>query len=977
MESKFSKLEAEILKFWQTNKIFEKSVSKPSPKGEYVFYDGPPFATGTPHYGHIVASLMKDVVPRFWTMNGYRVERRWGWDCHGLPIENIVEKELGFKTKKEIEEFGIDKFNETCRSKVLQYASEWEKTIPRLGRWVDMTNPYKTMDLEYMESIWWVFKELWDRDLIYQDYKSMHVCPRCETTLSQQEVSEGYKDIKDLSVTAKFELVDEPGTFILAWTTTPWTLPGNVALAINGNLEYLELEIEASNVDDLSIKKGEKIIIANDTNIEIVMFGEPLRYGPSPHEGDYSWADVNFKQKGNILFKNIRIYKAKELAGKKYKPLFDDYLEKDLENKENLYTVILADFVTTNEGTGVVHIAPAFGEDDMNAGRAQKLPFIQHVRMDGHIEGVKGLDGLSVKPIDDHTATDVEVLKILGQKNLIFSNSLQKYEHSYPHCWRCDTPLINYATSSWFVKVTAIKDKALKEAKDINWSPNHLKEGRFGKWLEGARDWSISRQRFWASVMPIWICEKCGEQKVYGSVAELEKDSGKKITDLHKHFIDQVTVSCKCGGTMKRVPDVLDTWFDSGSMPYAQMHYPFANQKKFEQNFPAEFIAEGVDQTRAWFYYLHVISTAIKKKPAFKNVIVNGIVLAQDGKKMAKRLHNYPEPDLVIDQYGADAIRYYLLTSPVIAAETLNFSESGVKEALQKVVMLVGNVLSFYLMYKKSPNPTEPGKAQDVLDRWILAKLNLLNQEVTKRMQEYDLVRATRGLGDFVDELSTWYLRRSRERFKSGDEQGVEVLGFVLQEFAKIAAPFMPFITEEIYRQIGGEKESVHLETWPPVNKKLIDQKLLDEMTLTREIVERGLAARAQGGIKVRQPLAAYTTSLVKALNDELVELVKDELNIKELKFGAADNLDLTITDELKLEGLMRELVRQINQLRKEAGLTVADQIELYQQGFDELFEKFGEEIKRATLTQAVKNEKIDQMKGIAEGQIGIKKLNN
>jgi len=570
-----SKMEEEILNFWEQKEIFKKSVEKEAPKGDYVFYDGPPFATGTPHYGHIVASTMKDIVPRYWTMKGYRVERTWGWDCHGLPIENIVEKEMGSKSKKDIEKMGVAEFNERCRSKVLVYVGEWEKVIRRLGRWADMNNAYKTMDLNFMESVWWVFKQLWDKGLIYEGYRSMHICPRCETTLSQQEVAEGYKDIKDLSATAKFELADEPGTFVLAWTTTPWTLIGNVALAIGKNVDYVVLGIRNQ---ESGIR--EKIILSKN-RLEII-------------KGEYEI---------------IRKLKGKDLVGKKYKPLFDYYFGNEkLENRQNGWKIYAADFVTTEEGTGVVHIAPAFGEDDMNLGKKEKLPFIQHVNMDGTIKAeVKDLAGLNVKPTDDTQKTDVEIIKYLAQHNLLFAK--EKYEHSYPHCWRCETPLINYATSSWFVNVTKIKDKALKLAKKINWSPKHIKEGRFGNWLEGARDWSISRQRFWASVIPIWQCDQCGEKRVFGSAAELEKMSGEKITDLHKHIVDKITFKCeKCDGTMKRVPDVLDTWFDSGSMPYAQMHYPFQNKEKFEKNFPAEFIAEGDDQTRAWFYYLHVIA---------------------------------------------------------------------------------------------------------------------------------------------------------------------------------------------------------------------------------------------------------------------------------------------------------------------------------------------------------------------------------
>ncbi|MDP2860546.1 MAG: isoleucine--tRNA ligase, partial [bacterium] len=690
-------IEKKILEFWKKEKIFQKSLEKKSPKGDYVFYDGPPFATGTPHYGHIVASLIKDIVPRYWTMRGYRVERKWGWDCHGLPIENIVEEELGLKHKKDIEKIGIDKFNETCRSKVLIYAEEWRKVIERLGRWVDMDNAYKTMDLNYMESIWWVFKELWNKELIYEGYKSMHICPRCETTLSQSEVSDSYKDIEDISVIAKFELQDELGTYILAWTTTPWTLPGNVALAMGEKINYVKVQ---SN-------DGKYILV--EQNMDAI-------FGAKEH-------------------KIIEKIKAKDLEGKKYKPLFDYFVDSDLTNKENLYTIQLADFVSIEDGTGIVHIAPAFGEDDMNLGKEKKLPFIQHVKMNGQIvDEAKDFVRMEVKPKENTRLTDEKIIAYLKNKNLVFRTEL--FTHSYPICYRCESPLLNYATSSLFVNVTELKDKLLKHAKHINWVPEHIKEGRFGKWLEGARDWSISRQRFWGSVIPIWICDKCKKKIVIGSIEELEKLSGVKIIDLHRHFIDKIKFPCTCahstslgqGGEMKRVSDVLDCWFESGSMPYAQMHYPFENKDKFEKNFPAEFIAEGTDQTRCWFYYLHVLSTAVKNSEAFKNVIVNGMVLAEDGKKMSKKLNNYPDPMDVFEKYGADAVRYYLATSPVMKADDLCFSEKGVDEAVKKVSLLLLNVLSFYKLFAAENEANT--KSNNVLDKWILSKTESLKKEI-------------------------------------------------------------------------------------------------------------------------------------------------------------------------------------------------------------------------------------------------------
>ncbi|MBN1779020.1 MAG: isoleucine--tRNA ligase [Candidatus Buchananbacteria bacterium] len=941
MSEKIIAKELEILKYWQDNKIFEKSVKKDAPKGEYVFYDGPPFATGTPHYGHIIASIEKDVVPRYWTMKGYRVERRWGWDCHGLPIENLVEKELGFKSKKEIETMGVAEFNETCRLKVLQYVQEWKKTIPRLGRWVDMENPYSTMDLDYMESVWWVFKQLWDRDLIYKDYKSMHVCPRCETTLSQQEVSEGYKDITDISVIAKFELLDlEPvegsKTYLLAWTTTPWTLPGNVALAMGEKINYVKVEFENN------------FYILSEANLETI------------------FADQ--------IYKKIEPVKVKDLEGKKYQPLFPYFQNVELENKQNLYTIQVGDFVTDNEGTGIVHIAPAFGEDDMNLGREKSLPFIQHVKLDGHfVDEVKDFAGLNVKPIENPQSTDIEIIKYLAAKNLLFKK--EKFTHSYPHCWRCDTPLLNYATSSWFVKVTAIKQKAIEYAKEINWSPAHIKEGRFGKWLEGARDWSISRQRFWASVIPVWKSDD-NNYICIGSVEELEKLSGQKVTDLHKHILDEITFE-KDGKTYKRIPDVLDTWFDSGSMPYAQMHYPFENKEKFEQNFPAEFIAEAAEQARSWFYYMHILAVGIMDRPAYKNVIGHGIVLAEDGKKMSKRLKNYPDPNVILDKYGADALRIYMLGSPVMEAQNLNFAESGVKEAMQKNVMLLENVLSFYQLYNSDANirmHANDTNSTNVLDRWVVAKLHQLILEVTESMDSYDLVKSVRPIRDFINELSTWYVRRSRDRFRDNDQPAIDTLGYVLANLAKVIAPFMPFMAEHIYQELN-LGESVHLDTWPLADQKLIDKKLLEQMEAARQIVEKGLAARAQVGIKIRQPLRSYTIQLAKDVSPEIKNIILDELNVKELLVGE-EKLDTKIDHDLELEGILRESIRQINQLRKEAGLTIQDRIIIYQQDLDEVVEKFGEELKQATLADEIKNEEFGEMKKVGEGSLGIEKFN-
>ncbi len=985
-----NKEEQEILKYWEEKNIFEKSISSRPEDKPYHFYDGPPFATGLPHYGHIVASTMKDAVPRYFTMRGYRVERKWGWDCHGLPVENIIEKELDLASKKDIEEYGIDKFNEACRATVLKYANEWQRTIKRMGRWVDMQDDYKTMDPSFMESVWWVFKQLWDKELIYKDYKAMHICPRCATTLSNFEVTQGYKDIKDISATVKFKVQDPEkynlpeNTYILAWTTTPWTLPGNVLLTVNHDIEYLVLEVEG---DD------NKYIVARE-RVETVM-----------------------KDK---KYTEIKRFKGADLVGLEYEPLFSYY-----KDTPNAFRVVAAEFVSTTDGTGVVHIAPAFGDDDFQVGKRENVPLVQHVSMDGKfVSEVTDFAGMEVKPKDDNTKADVEIIKWLAHNSKLFSK--EKIEHSYPHCWRCDTPLLNYATTSWFVRVTQIKEQLLKNNQNINWVPEHIKEGRFGQWLEGARDWAISRSRYWGTPLPVWECigEKCEHRLVIGSVDEFEKLSGQKITDLHKHIIDGIELSCeKCGGTMKRIPEVLDCWFESGSMPYGQMHYPFENKAKFEGSFPAEFIAEGQDQTRGWFYTLHVLATALtmgdepaipvnRSEPAFKNVIVNGIVLAEDGRKMSKRLKNYPEPEIVLEKYGADALRYYLLTSPVMQAESLNFSEAGVREMYNKLINTVYNVLEFYKMFAdnvilseakdpsrldkrdSSAKPQNDGP-ENVLDKWILAKLQILVKEVTEGMESYKLVEASRPIVEFVTELSQWYVRRSRDRFKGENEQDKQAALVTLREvlltISKIMAPFTPFIAEKIYQAVGGERESVHLEEWPAFSEASANEaRVISEMETTRKIVEVGLALRAETGIKVRQPLGQLSITN-KQLSENFFGIIADELNVKTVQVAENSNdttlvwktegdlavgLDIIITDQLKKEGVLREVVRTINQIRKDQKLTISDRVKIVYEAKDELlqsvFTDYNEEIKKSVLADEVVVGEAGQEVEIGEGKVMI-----
>ncbi|MFH1193740.1 MAG: isoleucine--tRNA ligase [bacterium] len=997
MDNKIIQNEEEVLKFWREKKIFEKSVNNRPESKPYVFYDGPPFATGLPHYGHIVASLMKDVVPRYWTMRGYRVERKWGWDCHGLPIENLIEQKLQIKSHKEIVDFGVAKFNNECHAMVLQYANDWKKVIERMGRWVDMEHDYKTMDLEYMESVWWVFNELWKKDLIYHGYKPMHICPRCETTLSNFEVTQGYKNVKDIAVTVKFKIKSgqniktplEPeservwtvpeNTYFLAWTTTPWTLPGNVALAVGEDIDYVLIKIlserDGKNTN-VYFKKDEYYIVAKN---------KISPYIPQAiAEGSGAQIDriVEVKSPNNIFDGlTVQIFneylKGADLISLEYEPLFPYF-----KDTENAFRVVAGDFVTTEDGTGVVHIAPAFGEDDYRVGQREKIGWVQHVGMDGRFtKDVADFSGLEVKPKEDPTSADIAILKYLAAKNLIFAK--EKFEHSYPHCWRCDSPLLNYATSSWFIKVTELTDDMLKNNKKIRWVPKHMKDGRFGKWLEGARDWAVSRNRFWGDPLPIWQAED-GDMICVGSVAELEKLSGEKITDIHKHLMDKIVIK-KGGKKYKRVPEVLDCWFESGSMPYGQKHYPFENKEEFETGFPAEFIAEGQDQTRGWFYTLHVLATALTRgkeksipvknsEPAFKNVIVNGIVLAEDGKKMSKRLKNYPDPMEVVAKYGADALRYYLLTSPVMYAENLNFSENEVREMWGKLLNTWSNVLDLYLMYgNRQEKFTKPS---NVLDQWILAKLAQFKKEITEKMDAYLLSEASRPLLDFITELSQWHIRRSRDRIKEKDAEALGTLRYVLLEFAKISAPFTPFMAEHTYKELRGELESVHLEDWPKYKKiTKAETDLLAEMQVAREVVEKALALRAEKKIKVRQPLAELQISNCK-LQNGILNIVAEEINVRSVipakagipsgnNWAIKDNvaLDLEITPELRDEGAVREFVRGINALRKTAGLTPQDSATVYiaaDQHLAPILKKYEAEILKSVIGKKLLLQKSD-----------------
>ena len=762
----------------------------------------------------------------------------------------------------------------------------------------------------------------------------MHICPRCETTLSQQEVAEGYKDVKDISVTVKFEMADEPGTFFLAWTTTPWTLPGNVALAVGADIDYVKIR---------------------NTGGTFVLAKEALpRYKNELGE-----------------FEGVTELKGSELVGKKYTPPFDYYSsDTALKNRENGWKVYAADFITTDAGTGIAHEAPAFGADDWELAKQVNLPFVQHVNLDGTMKPeVKDFAGMEVKPRSDddkvRLGTDIAVLKYLQEHGTFFSK--ENIVHSYPHCWRCDTPLLNYATSSWFVRITKIKDGLLKNAEAVNWSPAHIKEGRFGKWLEGARDWSISRQRFWASVIPVWVCEACKKQRVFGSATELEEASGKKVDDLHKHIVDEITVPCECGGAMRRIPDVLDTWFDSGSMPYGERHYPFENKEEFDKVFPAQFIAEGLDQTRAWFYYLHVLAGALFEKNAFQNVIVNGIVLAEDGKKMSKKLQNYPNPMEIVEKYGADALRHYLLSSPVMQSENLSFSEKGVAEVAMKHLSRLNNVLAFYQLYEDGT--LRDHTSTNVLDQWILARTAALIAETNAGYEKYELDTAARPLGLFIDDLSAWYVRRSRDRFKAASSStpspslrgpakssavppstspdsasprlasgaaeqaamddahaALATLRYVLHTVSRVIAPSMPFYAEYLFqavREEGGDEESVHLASWPEIPTfDFAPVDVLASMFTARLLVTQALEIRDKAGIKVRQPLARLHIPESSGLPEAYLAVIADEVNVKTVAaLGETVILDTEISEELRDEGTVRGFIREVQAYRKTSNL--------------------------------------------------------
>jgi isoleucyl-tRNA synthetase len=1043
----FPKMEEDIVRFWESDRIFEKSISQRADKEEFVFYDGPPFATGLPHFGHFVPGTIKDIVPRYKAMRGFRVERRFGWDCHGLPVENLIEKELGLDSKTDIERFGIANFNEACRASVLRYVKEWRTIMTRAGRWVDFDHDYKTMDPDYMESIWWVVKSLWEKGLVYEGHYILPYCPRCSTVLSNHELAlGGYKDVHDPAITVKFKVRAEESTFFLAWTTTPWTLPSNLGLCLGPDIDYVQ-------VQDPGVAKkavGERYILAES------------RLGAYYKENE----------KPEILWRK----KGAELVGIEYEPLFPYFAElrEPRDGSRGAFRTLTGAHVTTEDGTGIVHTAPGFGEDDHEVMKGSGVPTVCPIDAECKFtDEVSDYAGVFVKDADKAIMDRLKAEgKIVRREQIL---------HAYPHCWRCSHPLIYRAIGSWFVKIEPIKKKMLAANSKVYWVPDHIKNGRFGKWLENARDWAISRSRYWGNPLPIWKCPDCGSTACIGSRAELEKLSGVKLTDLHKHFVDEVVVPCSCGGTMKRIPEVLDCWFESGSMPYAQVHYPFENKKHFEEHFPADFICEGLDQTRGWFYSLTVLAAALFGDRAFEACVVNGLVLAEDGKKMSKSKGNYADPSAVMDKFGADALRFFLMNSAVTRGEDLIYSDEGVKDVLKSVIIPLWNSYGFFVTYANIDRYPDgmpeaailPGTgsggdgARNPLDRWVLSLCEALVLDVGKALEAYDMQGAITPIVDFIDSLNNWYIRRSRRRFwRAGDAgrggastaqngtsavdidkaEAYAVLRRVLVRLVTVAAPIMPFITEDIWRNIrsAGDPESVHLCDWPPYEASLRDVELERKMSSVRHAVSMGRALRVQNDVKIRQPLAALhlvtRDAAERAVLMEMEEILRDELNVKRVAFrdneedlveysakanfrvlgkelgkdmkAAAEAierlsgaeiasllegsvlelevagrtvevtkdkvdirraekeglkvlnegsltvaLDMEISEELVAEGYVRDLVRGVQNLRKEGGLEVTDRIKLALAGDADLkraLDAFMEFVSSETLATSV-----------------------
>lgn len=994
----FNEEEARILTFWKEHDIFRKQVEQRSGNEPWVFYEGPPTANGLPHIGHVLTRVYKDIFPRYRAMKGNYVLRKAGWDTHGLPVEIEVEKELGLSGKHEVEEYGIAEFNALCRESVFRYVERWREMTDRIGFWIDLDDPYVTMENEYIETVWWILKTFWDRELLYQDYKVVPYCPRCGTPLSDHEVAQGYRQTEDPSIFVKFPVVDEPGTYFLAWTTTPWTLTGNVALAVGPDLDYVKVKHEG---DLLILAKGRLDVL----------------------EGDY---------------KVVEEYKGRDLEGMHYQPLF-----RFLPVEQDYAYITTADFVSLEDGSAVVHTAPAFGAEDMEMAREYDLPVLVTVDADGRfIPEVRPWAGLFVKDADPL------IIEELYDRGLMYKD--ETYVHTYPFCWRCDTPLLYYARATWYIQTTRHKDDLLANNQKVNWYPEHIRNGRFGNWLENNVDWALGRERYWATPLPVWECEGCGTQVCVGSIDELEERAQQDLSDLdlHRPYVDDVTFTCSaCGDAMRRVPEVIDVWFDSGSMPYAQWHHPFENEEIFEEQYPADFICEAVDQTRGWFYSLHAISTLLYNKPAFKNCVVLGLVLDEEGRKMSKSIGNVVDPWEVLDAHGADATRWYLLTTAPAGNER-RFGVHLVGEVVRRFMLTLWNTYSFFVTYANiedwAPSTGEVPAPEDrtLLDRWLLSELNQLVQTVDERLDDYDATNAGRAIDDFMNELSNWYVRRSRRRFWNGEPAAFATLYEALVTLSQLLAPFTPFLAETLWQNLVRRidvtaPESVHLSDFPTVDDDLIDEELSRGMAVVQKIASMGLSARNRAGIKVRQPLQAVVVSMpagektyLESLEDQLLK----ELNVKELRFAAAedlasykigpdpaqlgpkygslfkalrahlrtfDNTELAkrlltgetisldvdggtveiapdeatvetqeregysvvqdgpytvaitteLTDALRREGWARELARHLNQLRKEADLELTDRVEVWLDGVpDGVLDEFGEYLQQEAL---------------------------
>jgi isoleucyl-tRNA synthetase len=977
----FPKLEEEVLEFWKTHDTFKKSVEGRPEDKPYIFYEGPPTANARPGVHHVLTRAFKDLFPRYKTMRGYRVPRKGGWDTHGLPVELEVERELGLKSKPEIEEFGVEEFNRRCKDSVFRYVQEWEKLTDRIAFWVDMDDPYVTYHNEYIESVWWVIKSLWDRGMIYQDRRSTPHCPRCGTSLSDAEVSLGYKEnTPDPSVYPKMRLTEESvqalgdklpvssdPVFVIAWTTTPWTLPANTTLAVAPAAKYSVFEVAGERLIVASECKGE---LPDEATELATLFGSDLvglkydpLYDPTSWGVPALWFDQ--AQDGRL----VQVESVSEVA--------------------NAYVILGGDFVSLDDGTGVVHVAPAFGAEDFNLGKENGLLFVQPVDLRGNLPDGSPWAGMFVKDADPKITED------LTERGLMLKSGTIK--HTYPFCWRCDTPLLYYAKPTWYIRTTAVKDRLIDSNERINWYPDHIKQGRFGDWLRNNVDWALSRERYWGTPLPIWECTSCGHYQCVGSKADLHANAVDtaavmELDDFHRPYIDRIEQRCEeCGGVAKRVPELMDVWLDSGAMPYAQWHYPHDNHDEFRANFPADFICEAVDQTRGWFYTLHaeaVLLNSIEEAPealAFKNVICTGHILDEKGRKMSKSLGNAVDPFEVIDETGADALRWYLYTA-TRPGDARRFSIKLVQESLRRFILTYWNTYSFFVTYANldSFDPAQHGEGERTdLDRWMLSELNALVQKVTAGLDDYDPTSTGRAIQDFVDDLSNWYVRRSRRRFWRGELDADKVAAYqtlytCLVTVARLLAPYTPFLAEAVYRNLvctvdADAPESVHLSVWPEVDESLIDQKLMDETRVLMRVVSLGRAARQKAQMKVRQPLASalafvQTTVQKEALARQSSE-VTEELNVKELRLkalseeftdtytrpddllkaagdghslaeddaGYAVAMDTRLTPELHDEGLARELVHRLQNLRKEAGLEISDRIVAYLDGWDRL----------------------------------------